>query len=153
MLSKFGLKIGYVLWGGFGLLLAIMVLQGGAAVWSLMHVVGSTSKVIDDVSTLSTRVDDINRDATAGATEVNKLSDGVQTGLVQQMKDGEVDLKLLDRSVNQLVSSTGAIIEQLESVLDDDQLDFETAGVIEVLLFEAEDNYDKARKESLPVVE
>ena len=153
MLPRIKEKLGYLLWGGFGLLLALMMLQGGVAVWSLSQVDRSSSRVIDDIGELGAKVDGIRQDATSGAVEVKQLTERVQAGLTKKMKDGEADLKLLDRSVRDLVAGTGEIIKKLEEVLDDEQLDDDTAGVIEDLLFDAEDNYDKAKKESVPIVQ
>ncbi len=153
MRPKFLAKIGHILWGGFGLLLALLILLGGISIWSLSQVNKSSSRVIHDIGALGEKVNDINQEANSSASEVQKLSQQVQSGLAKKMQDGAADLQLLNRSVRKLVENTGGIIEQLETVLDDDQLDEETANVIEDLVFDAEDNYDMARKESMPIVQ
>ncbi len=106
-------KLSHVLWSGFGLLIAIMTLQGGVAVFSLLEVDRSSAKVIKDATVLNQKVAGIRENAASGAIAVEELSGRVQAGLAKKMKDGESDLKLLERSVGDLVTSTGDIIKQL----------------------------------------
>ncbi len=141
-----------LLWTGFSIVMAALVLQGGMSLWSLTKITRNETQVIADVGGLVEDVHGIEEGSLAASAEAKSQSDQVRSGLVATMKDGAGNLRVLERSVGNLVESTKSVIVQLEEVLENESLDEDTAGIIEGLIFDVEDGYDRGRKESLPVV-
>ncbi len=151
-LPKIRARIGRVLILGFSLVLVALVAQGWVGIRGLGKIESGGELVAEGVNTLAGEVFSIRDGAAETAEVVQQLSEDVGAGLATQMKDSSADLKMLQRAVERAVERTGAIVKQLDDVLSESELDEETAGVLEDLIFDGEDNQDLIRKECMPLV-
>ncbi len=149
---KFKGGIGQFLFLGFGVMLGVLAVQGGEAVRGFWGVEASSQRVIRDVSGLAENVREINAAAQESAADTGKLAESVKQDLVFQMREGADQLLLLQRAVDRIVESTGNISEQLGEVLDNNELDEDTAMIVEQLVFDSDDNYDQIKKECVPIL-
>jgi methyl-accepting chemotaxis protein len=150
--SKRKLRLAHLLWCGFGTLLLVFLIQGAVGVTSLRKLSGASAQVIQQVDTLAKDIHGIESDSNATSARAKQLSTNVRQGLVAQMRDGAGDLQVLERSVNAVVQTMKNNVDRLETELKRENLDKNTAGTLEDMLFAAEDNLDKSKKECLPVI-
>ncbi|MEM8944508.1 MAG: methyl-accepting chemotaxis protein [Planctomycetota bacterium] len=145
-------KLGRALWGAFGLLLLLAIGQSGVVVKQIADVEQAGSNANDGVAALTAELSEVQAAATTSAEHVRDLASRVEEDLVKSMQEGQADMQILQRNVESAVSGAAEIVGQLEELLDNGDLDDDTAGLIEDLLFSAEDNADRIRKEALPLV-
>ena len=146
------MRFGPVLWCGFGAMLAMLAVQGGLSAWSLERIKGQNGRVIGNVDELADQVGRISDESRLAAGQARAMSQSVKTDLMAKMERGAMDLKILNRTVEGIVAGLRDSLDDLEAALDENDLDDATAGLIEDLIFSLEDNEDRARKESLPMV-
>ncbi len=146
------LKLGLALWGAFGVLLAISATQSAVSVNKISAIQSAGNNANEGITLLSGNLQKVETSANQTAVEVTEIANRVKLDLAESMKQGAMDMQVLQRNVEKTVAATSNIVDQLESLLDESDLDDDTAGVIEDLLFEAEDSADAIRKEALPMV-
>ena len=146
------LKLGLALWGAFGVLLAISATQSAVSVNIISAIQSAGNNANEGITQLSGNLQKVETSANQTAVEVTEIANRVKLDLAESMKQGAMDMQVLQRNVEKTVAATSNIVDQLESLLDESDLDDDTAGVIEDLLFEAEDSADAIRKEALPMV-
>ncbi len=145
-------KLGHALWGAFGLLLVLTIAQGGVVATRVAEVERVGNEAVTSIGELSVKASSVESDAAQTADTVQALAHRLKSGLGESMKQGQADMQVLQRKVESAVASTSEIVSELETLLDSGDLDDETAGIVEELLFNAEDSADAIRKEALPVV-
>lgn len=145
-------KLGLTLWVAFGLLLALGVGQSLVVASRIAAAQKAGAEASAAVTELSAELGEVELSANKTAEHVSQLADQVQTELAASMDQGVQDMQILQRNVANAVDGTSQIVDQLGELLDTADLDDDTAGMIEDLLFDAEDAADRIRKEALPIV-
>lgn len=145
-------KLGFALWGAFGLLLLLAAGQSTTVVTKVGSVGHAGGVANAGIADLKRQLSDVETSANEAAIEVSELASRVRSELATSMEDGEAEMQVLLRNVTSAVDATGEIVNKLEELLDSDELDEDTAGTIEDLLFDAEDSSDRIRKKALPLV-
>ena len=145
-------KLGLALWGAFGLLLLLSAVQSVVVVGRISSVELAGESSEEAIEALTGNLKGVQEQSRQTSVAFDALAARVQTEIAGKMKEGETDMQVLQRRVVSVVEDTASIVEQLEELLDTADLDDDTAGVIEDLLFDAEDNADRIRKEALPLV-
>ena len=145
-------KLGTTLWAAFGLLLALSVTQGVLVATRVAEVERISQGAVEGVTALAADLRTIETDAQQAATTVAELSGKMQEEVAGSMTEGRAEMRLLQRNVEGCVADAGAIVEGLQDLIDSGELDDDTAGMLEDLLFDAEDSADRIRKEALPIV-
>ncbi|MEM9185908.1 MAG: methyl-accepting chemotaxis protein [Planctomycetota bacterium] len=146
------LNLGLSLWISFALLLAVTVGQGVVVAWRVGDAERSAGAAVAGIGRLASNLTEVKDSSIAASATVDDLAGRVDTELAASMREGEADMQVLRRTVEGAVESAKAIVGRLETLLDTGDLDEEVAGVVEELLFDAEDSADSIRKEALPIV-
>lgn len=146
-------RLGLALWGAFGALLLLMTAAQAALVASRVAAVQRQGADANQgIADLTSDLAGVRADTTKASADVRTLANNVEQELVKSMREGGADMQILQRNVVTTVEATAAIVEQLEGLLENNDLDDDTAGAIEELLFSAEDSADQIRKTALPLV-
>lgn len=148
MFIKRNLKLATVLWTAFGLVLAVCLGQTAVTFWQIYHVAQANRLAATNVDEVVDSVQQISLESTATANQVDDLAGRLEA----QLDSGNDGMQLVLRHTEKTVNATKDIVARLEEILDSGDLDDESAGAIEDLLFDAEDAADLIRKESFPLV-
>ncbi len=140
------------LYVGFGSMILIFIVIGVIVVYYFSGVSGSLKWIIDNMYSLDEKVSNVSRKSQELTSDINSLQGYIDEKLVKEMQNRALDLKILQRSVGKIVSNMKDLMTTLEDTLDNSTLDDDMAGIVEDLLFDVEDVYDLAKKESIPAV-
>jgi methyl-accepting chemotaxis protein len=145
-------RLGLALWGAFGALLLMTAAQAALVASRVAAVQRQGADANQGIADLTSDLAGVRADTTKASADVRTLANNVEQELVKSMREGGADMQILQRNVVTTVEATAAIVKQLEGLLDNADLDDDTAGAIEELLFSAEDSADQIRKTALPLV-
>ncbi|MEM1304233.1 MAG: methyl-accepting chemotaxis protein, partial [Planctomycetota bacterium] len=145
-------KLATTLWAAFAILLALSVTQSLLVATRVVGVERTSLDAVQGIERLAADLRAVEADAQRAAGRITQLSDKMQTEVAASMTEGESEMRLLQRNVEGCVADAAAIVDELETLLDSGDLDDDTAGAIEDLLYNAEDSADRIRKQALPIV-
>jgi len=149
-LPRIGLKTS--LYGGFGAVVAIFIVIGVFVYFNTTTMANSLSHISQAMTGLDEKIVGVSDSSQALAIEMTEMKQFIDAELVANMENRALDLKILQKSVLKIVTNMKGLLDTLEGALDDTTMDPKAAGTIEDLLYDTEDVYDLAKKESVPAV-
>ena len=146
------MRIRTFLFVGFGTILGMTTLLAAQGVYQLSGIERGARSLADGAVRLHADAELFRKQTSTAAGQASDVSKNIKTEILAPVRDNLGELAVLERSTARLAAATAAMTKKLEEFYASGELNAGTKAALQGLIFDIDEQSEKARKETLPYV-